>query len=290
MSNEQNSVGKLLMYRKLYTTNCSYGEREASPIEVLLEPGAYTVELWGASGGCDSGGKGAYARAIIKIEYLTTFYLFIGSKGTCSNTENQIGGCNGGGDSYSGRVKSTFGGSGGGSTDFRTSKSLESRILVAAGGGGMGSDKYGGDGGSDVGYDGIGSWSDTISGKGGTQEKGGNGGVFQNYEAGSGTLLYGGNAVGGSYSGGGGGGGYYGGGGSYETSGGGGSSFIFKSLTGVLRSGKEIFSSPLSGYEKGHIGDGYARITLIGSPVSCKIQRRNTISSSLLVMISFSLS
>ena len=60
MSNEQNSVGKLLMFRKLYTTNCSYGEREASPIEVRLEPGSYTVELWGSSGGCDSGGKGAY--------------------------------------------------------------------------------------------------------------------------------------------------------------------------------------------------------------------------------------
>ena len=286
MSNEQNSVGKLLMYRKLYTTNCSYGEREASPIEVLLEPGAYTVELWGASGGCDSGGKGAYARAIIKIENSTTFYLFIGSKGTCSDTEKRIGGCNGGGDSYSGSGKSTFSGSGGGSTDFRTSETLESRILVAAGGGGMGSGKYGGDGGSDVGYDGFSDWSDTIIGKGGTQSEGGKGGVYNAYKAGSGTLLYGGNAVGASYSGGGGGGGYYGGGGSYEAGGGGGSSFISKNLTGVLRSGKEIFSSPLSGYENGHTGDGYARISLNVNPISCMIPQKSKLSESHNVLFS----
>ena len=282
---------KTYQFCKLYTTNCSYGEREASPFEVRLDPGSYKIELWGASGGCNYDGKGAYARATIKTKYLTTYYLFIGSKGTCSNTEKRIGGCNGGGDSYLGKERKAFSGSGGGSTDFRTSKSLESRILVAAGGGGgirYEINNCGGDGGSDVGYDGNG-WSDTF-GKGGTQSEGGKGGVFGNYEGGNGTLLYGGNAVGDSYSGGGGGGGYYGGGGSYESGGGGGSSFISEELKGVLKSGKETFSSPLSGHENGHTGDGFARITLIGSPVSCKIQRRNSISNSIFMMISLSLS
>ena len=277
---------KTYQFSKLYTTNCSYGDREASPFEVRLDPGSYKIELWGSSGGCDIGGKGSYARATIVVKYPTTYYLFIGSRGTCSSTENRTGGCNGGGDSYSGSLKINNGGSGGGSTDFRTSTTIESRILVAAGGGGRGasSNAKGGDGGSNAGYDGVG-WNSTF-GRGATQKEGGIGGFFQSHKGKNGTLLYGGNAVGIDHSGGGGGGGYYGGGGSYETGGGGGSSFISEELVGYLKTGRETFSSPLSGNEKGHSGDGFARITLIGSPISCKNKRRNPLSNSIFMMIS----
>ena len=284
---------KTYQFRKLYTTNCSYGDREARPFEVRLDPGSYKIELWGSSGGCDTGGNGSYARATIVVKYPTTYYLFIGSKGTCSNTESRTGGCNGGGNSHAGSEKNNYAGSGGGSTDFRTSINVDSRILVAAGGGGGRVDSSynakGGDGGSDVGYDGQG-WRSNVFGRGATQKEGGIGAVYGSCKGGNGTLLYGGNGIGKGASGGGGGGGYYGGGGSYENGGGGGSSFISADLVGFLKSGREIFSSPLSGNEKGHNGDGFARITLIGNPISCKFQRRNPLSNSIFMMISFYLS
>ena len=54
---------KTYFFEKLYPTKCVYGDFEAKPYEIILDPGLYKIELWGASGGCTTGGKGAYISA-----------------------------------------------------------------------------------------------------------------------------------------------------------------------------------------------------------------------------------
>ena len=120
----ESEVGRLFRYR---------GQAE----EVILEPGKYQIECWGASGGGQKGGKGAYAKGIYNITEETTLYVYVGGKGTEYGPYNiQNGGYNGGGSSYKGS-------GGGGATDVRLYKgdwndttSLLTRIVVAAGGGG----------------------------------------------------------------------------------------------------------------------------------------------------------
>ena len=112
--------------------------------EVILAPGKYQIECWGAAGGgnetgatATTGGKGAYAKAVFNISKETTLYVYVGGKGTKYSDDNEDnGGYNGGGNSYNG-----YGG--GGATDVRLLKgnaddplSLLTRIIVAAGGGG----------------------------------------------------------------------------------------------------------------------------------------------------------
>lgn len=119
------------------------------------ESGWYRIELWGASGGditsqtgkVIAGGKGAYTSGITYFEKGTMLYFYIG--GTTSTSE---GGANGGGTGGS-----ETGRGGGGSTDVRTvsgawdlKESLQSRMMIAAGGGGadgLGAGSPGGDGG-----------------------------------------------------------------------------------------------------------------------------------------------
>ena len=251
-------------FQKLYNSRCNYGDIEAEPYEITLDSGTYKIELWGSSGGCPSGGKGAYVSAKIKVEKNSTskFYLFVGSQGSCSN-EKRIGGCNGGGDSFAGSRDSCVPvGSGGGSTDLRTGSAIGTRILVAgSGGGGREDNNYHGGCSGTYGENGTG-WYDTY-GKGATQTEGGKGGVYESYKAENGTIWKGGNGIGDSYSGSGGGGGYYGGGGSYETASGGGSSYISNDIKGLIKSGNEWIPSPNGGREIGHTGNGFARITLL---------------------------
>jgi len=219
--------------------------------------GWYKVQLWGAKGGNDSctGGNGAYVTGEVHVTAGTKLYVYVGDAG--QSWANGYGaGYNGGG------LPGTSGasGSGGGATDIRTqpgawTKTLSSRIAVAAGGGGGGWHGYGGYGGALNGGDG------SPGGSGGGQSSGG--GSF---------------GVGGmpSSDGGGGGGGWYGGGGGYgDTGGGGGSSYLVgypgcaASSTGyVFRNGEMIagnqrMPSPSGGTEVGHSGACHASIRLI---------------------------
>lgn len=78
------------------------------------EAGWYRIELWGAQGGGKNGGFGAYTSGIIKLEEGDLLYFVVGKQGTDST--------------------------GGGATDVRientdTVSSIETRIMVAAGGG-----------------------------------------------------------------------------------------------------------------------------------------------------------
>ncbi len=86
--------------------------------------GTYQVELWGAQGG-KSGGKGAYTTGKINIDANQKFYIFVGG------TNGYNGGAAGGVFAYDSN--------GGGATDVRLLNdisSLNSRIMVAGGGGG----------------------------------------------------------------------------------------------------------------------------------------------------------
>ena len=132
--------------------------------KVILSRGKYMFEAWGASGGgINVFGKGAYAKGLINLKNESTFYIFVGGSGqNTSTTELPRGGCNGGGNGGSGTSGFSHGSGGGGATDIRLNiSSLESRILIAAGGGGSSGlgnikDEYkGGDGGDEVGGIGL---------------------------------------------------------------------------------------------------------------------------------------
>lgn len=176
--------------------------------------GWYRIELWGAAGGDSSarGGAGAYTSGVIYLEENTILYFYIGTEGN-----GTTGGANGGGNANG------AGRGGGGATDVRLSAgnwndnaSLNSRIMVAAGGAGAQGNIAGENGGTLE----AGISTNAAYGKGATQTAGGAGGT----SAGAGKFGIGGNGV---SNGSGGGGGYYGGGGGGSNSpGGGGSSYI----------------------------------------------------------------
>ena len=286
----------------LFSYPCS--KEYCHPIKVKLNPGKYLIECWGSGGGeHDKGftGKGAYTRGKIDFHSFQTIYLYIGSTflGTTINSIS-TGGYNGGGNSYS------WASPGAGSTDIRLingnwndTESLASRIMVAAGGGGannnidggFGGDLNGGNGSNTEKSDDCGT---TKSAFGASQISGGKG------------LVDGKFGCGGSYSyldheidGGGGGGGYFGGGkaGGCEYSGAGGSSFIsghegciaikkptsnslkiemstssthysvFAFYDSIMKAGNKEMPSPTGYFETGHEGNGFVRITKIGTVV-----------------------
>ncbi|HBG5507416.1 TPA: hypothetical protein KQG84_002335 [Clostridioides difficile] len=203
---------------KVYDFNYIHGEQE-----VVLQPGKYLLECWGAAGGggirivdLNLRSKGGYSKGELTLRKETTLYVYAGSKG--SNYGSTF---NGGGKAM--MHEGTSGGgvlycNGGGATDIRliggswdNEQSLLSRIIVAGGGGRNNFETKGGDGGGDAGGDG--SKADSK----GTQTNGGKG------EAGlDGSFGKGGSAVsassGENY--GGGGGGWYGGGSGYNAGGG----------------------------------------------------------------------
>ena len=134
-----------------------------TPYKLVLSPGYYSFELWGAQGGDaryggttiireDSGGKGAYVAGNISLIGTTQMYLYIGGKGEDQTdwTDSRImsrggfnGGGNGGVDFCDVKYPESSAG-GGGATDIRLIKgndieSFKSRIIVAAGGGGASS-------------------------------------------------------------------------------------------------------------------------------------------------------
>ncbi len=132
--------------------------------EVILPPGRYKLQCWGAQGGnsysySGVGSRGGYSEGEITLSETTTLYIFVGGKGgNGSSTSVVNGGWNGGGGSV-GRSSynsgDTYGISypacGGGATDIatvtsgmsyssyrtnRSNASLLSRCIVAGGGAG----------------------------------------------------------------------------------------------------------------------------------------------------------
>ena len=108
-----------------------------TPYKLTLNPGAYQFECWGSKGTFTQTpsypGKGAYTRGSIAFFKKTELYINIGATGLYNAFKNE-----------SITLKGTYG-FGGGSTDVRLEftdkwyddKSLRSRIMVAAGGGGV---------------------------------------------------------------------------------------------------------------------------------------------------------
>lgn len=221
-----------------------------------VSSGHYKFELWGAAGSNEA--YGAYTSGILELTAGDKLYLYIGGNDTTGN-----GGWNGGGSGKSGSI----GTGGGGSTDIRTVNdlwdnvsSLNSRIMVAAGGGGNSHGGKGAPGGGISGYDGIPTTEVSYTGPdaygyGASQVLGGNAGHFDwtGNAPTNGTFGIGGNGC--SAYGGGGGSGYYGGGGSGVASsskggGGSGSSYI-SGHTGCVSITADYTPTPLPDCETG---------------------------------------
>ena len=135
------------------------------PIPVMLEPGKYLLECWGAAGGRGQedgvlkyeGGRGAYASGILTLYSSQQFFLYIGTKGQDSKGINTTaeGGWNGGGNGGTdiGSEGDDGSGAGGGATDIRYEENnLQTRFIVAAGGSGSVYKNEGAPGGDINGY------------------------------------------------------------------------------------------------------------------------------------------
>ena len=139
------------------------------------ESGTYKVELWGAQGGNATirdpnvtfvGGLGGYVSGKTSFEKNKSIYIYVGAVGqSVTSTVGTNISYNGGGSTYN------FGGAGGGATDIRyfsttptssdlnwdSTNGLNSRIMVAGGGGGANNrgegygDGHGGIGGGLIG-------------------------------------------------------------------------------------------------------------------------------------------
>ncbi|HFL3675478.1 TPA: glycine rich domain-containing protein, partial [Clostridioides difficile] len=249
---------------KIYDFNYKYGEQK-----VVLPPGKYLLECWGAAGGggckiidTNLRSKGGYSKGELTLKKETALYIYTGGKG--SNYDSSF---NGGGKAMMHEGLSngeTLYCNGGGATDIRliggswnNEQGLLSRIIVAGGGGRNNFETKGGDGGGGTGGDG--SEADSK----GTQTSGGKGKVGSD-----GSFGKGGSAIstsaGKNY--GGGGGGWYGGGSGYNA--GGGSGYVFKNGSyrpiGYIPS-KEFWLENSNTITGGGIagGDGKAKITLL---------------------------
>ncbi|SJO59945.1 glycine rich domain-containing protein [Clostridioides difficile] len=155
----------------------------SSAQEIILKPGKYKFECWGARGGAtgtpfESGfyyGYGGYCSGELTLKKETTLYVYVGFDGIRGYT------------SVNNRNGHTFNGggygtnrSGGGATDIRlvggewdNEQGLLSRIIVAGGGGGTFDKEYGGHGGGLKGK--LGTSINSAVCLGGTQFEGGRG-------------------------------------------------------------------------------------------------------------------
>lgn len=255
---------------------------------VNLSRGLYKLEVWGAEGGETSEysvkpGRGGYSCGTLKLIKETMLYVYVGGKGNGSS-----GGWNGGGSAQS------PGAGGGGSTDislygevgsqnWNNKNHLYSRIIVAGAGGGAGHNNYqkwsAGCGGGENGEDG----KDYNEIKGGMLTGCGKDSFVsadQGFGVGGSNRKYNHNS--------GGGGGWYGGcacdsqSGCWGRSGAGGSGYVYNSSTAknypsgckldssfylsdskTIAGNTEFPNVDGSGQERGHCGNGYAKITLI---------------------------
>ena len=146
----------------------------------------YRIQCWGASGGGASvgtGGSGGYTSGIISLNKKRVLYIYIGQRGKRYEDYSSTYMFNGGG--FANKTDTHCGSCGGGATDIRTingnwdnSTSLNSRIIIAAGGGGFGGsspiDKFPSCAGGLIGYDGCSNDNyPNCQGKGATQTNGG---------------------------------------------------------------------------------------------------------------------
>ena len=201
--------------------------------QITLAAGTYTLEVWGAQGGCATAGLGGYSKGEITLSTETTLYIGVGGKGIQPSGYNaNSGGYNGGGCAGN----DNRGGGGGGATHIATTNrgvlsnysSYQSEVILVAGGGGGGSTQNGsgGSGGGSSGGNGDGYSNSTWGSYGGTQTSGGNDNINGNYGSTLASFGQGGGwTSSGSYgSQSGGGGGWYGGG--AGVNGGGGSGYV----------------------------------------------------------------
>lgn len=240
--------------------------------------GYYNIRAYGAKGGGTNGGYGSATEGTVYLTSGEKLYIYVGGKGGQSSNNQNVGGYNGGG--YSGI--NSYGG--GGATDIRCfgsggtcttnssnlawndSTGLNSRIMVAAGGGGsyqnpgttIGGIAFGLIGGS--GRTSLKEYYEVPDKPtGGTQTEGG-GSYIAN---GSGSFGYASQSNS-SENGGGGGGGYYGGATGHYNSGSAGSSYI-SGFAGTPGNHDTKY------FINGHMGlsnnleDGKVKITYLGS-------------------------
>lgn len=240
-------------------------------------------ERQGGKGNSGIGGRGGYSEGIVTLKKDDVLHIVVGEVGYSWTTAPSIArqgksAYNGGGCPYAGI--NTLTGGGGGATDFRiptdvtTMASLQSRILVAGGGGGAyGSAPGGFGGGLNGGSRDAGGGSQTAGGTIGKQFQ-------QDYGSNAGgQASFGVGAPAGGISAGGG-GGWYGGGTGWGA--GGGSGFVWTSETkgnvpsgytvnekyylksAFTKAGNASFTNTTgTGTETGHSGAGFAKITPI---------------------------
>ena len=233
-----------------------------NPEQLLLQPGIYEIEVWGANGGIGSnggstgaGGKGGYSKGTVTLPSATNVYIVVGGVGAnWVSQQNSAGGYNGGGLGTAG--SNGAGGGGGGATHISkvsgllSNSGVHSSVIVVAGGGGGGNwDNAAGDGGGTNG----GANSLANSGQGGTQIAGGIGG--------QGATPYGLNGTAGQ-----GGDGSSSGANSGWSGGGGGGSGYINGLANAITA-----QTAQSGFVSNPVttGNGYAKITFIASLSNC---------------------
>ncbi|MCL2038144.1 glycine-rich protein, partial [Candidatus Saccharibacteria bacterium] len=252
--------------------------------------GLYKLEVWGAQGGNapsgGQGGRGGYSTVTVQLNANQVIYIASGGQGGAASGTTGTGGWNGGGN-----TNSNAGGGGGGASHISlntattatplSDNNVRTNLLVAAGGGG---------GTQTAGVAGChGGWGGGTTG-GSSQTNVGGGGACTGNGASGGTQTAGGTTLasqgasgtagigatstqqGGSIYGGGGGGGWFGGGASNGTGGGGGGGSGWlrtAALNGVAitnaqtLAGNASFLEPNGTATVGHVGNGYARVTIL---------------------------
>jgi hypothetical protein len=301
------------------STDCTY-------YSVTLEPGRYDLEVWGAQGGNDTtypttcfGGRGGYSKGTVQLNSKTTLYVYVGGSGTGS-TSGGTWGSTGGGGGTDIRLQNGL---------WNDANGLKTRIIVAGGGGGRHGQNYEQIEGF-IGNDGGGTTAPTFTARGftntgATQTSGGTSthstyaGSFgyanpnNNGNTNSKEGYNGGSRGTDRWANGGAGGGWWGGTSSHVT-GSGGSGFVYTSSNSQCSapsnyylsnaatfSGNTNFLSPYGGYETGHRGNGFARITnlnpyptpsidyyrLCDHYCSCRVNRRNNLFITLISLIIF---
>ena len=148
---EKGTVDAIEKYKSITLKYPCTSTSVCSPYEITLRPSVYRFECWGSKGNSYGGipGLGGYTKGTLLITKPTKMYVYIGVCGTFN----------------SGLYQPNIGPIGGGATDVRLNKSdnwydtksLISRIMVAAGGGGAEwGGSIGGNGGGLNGGDSIG--------------------------------------------------------------------------------------------------------------------------------------
>jgi len=232
------------------------------------------LEVWGAQGGqggpSNLGGRGGYSAGTLAVNQNDVLYVCVGEQGYGSTGTNLSGSSgssyNGGGSGYHGDNGIRAGG--GGATHIATASGVLSSLsdnrsavkIVAGGGGGnlyFSSYSYtAGAGGGLSGVDGL-TYSSGTGGVGGTQNAAGTDTYANNATFGAGSNQTSGSTVCG------GGAGWFGG--AAGNPAGGGSGYIGGVTNGTTIAGNLTIIEPNGTTAIGHAGNGYARISYVGS-------------------------